>query len=57
MKQFTSPRQVQRFLSIHDQVANVFTRRRSQDTAVTFHSARSQAFNDWAEITGAVMAA
>jgi FMN-dependent NADH-azoreductase len=27
MKRFKSPRQVQRFLSIHDQVANVFRRR------------------------------
>jgi hypothetical protein len=32
-----SPRQVQRFLSIHDQIANVFTGRPNQDTAAKFH--------------------
>ena len=57
MKQFKSPRHVQRFLSIHDQVANVFTRRRSQDTTATFHSARNHAFTTWAEVTGVTMAA
>jgi DDE domain len=35
MKRFKSPRQVQRFLSIHDQIANLFSRRRNQDTAAT----------------------
>jgi putative transposase len=44
MKRFKSPRQVQRFLSIHDQIANLFSRRPSQDTAAKFHAARSQAF-------------
>jgi putative transposase len=57
MKRFKSPRQVQRFLSIHDQIANVFTRRPNQDTAAKFHSARSQAFTAWAEVTGVAMAA
>ena len=57
MKRFKSPRQVQRFLSIHDQIANIFTRRPSQDTAAKFHSARSQAFTAWAEVTGVAMAA
>jgi putative transposase len=57
MKRFQSPRQVQRFLSIHDQIANVFTRRPSQDTAVKFHTARNQAFTTWAEVTGVAMAA
>jgi putative transposase len=56
MKRFKSPRQVQRFLSIHDQIANVFTRRPNQDIA-TFHIARNQAFTTWAEVTGVVMAA
>jgi hypothetical protein len=42
MKRFKAPRQVQQFLSIHDQVANIFTRRPSQDTATTFHIARNQ---------------
>ena len=57
MKRYKSPRQAQRFLSIHDQIANVFSRRPSQDTAASFHSARSQAFIVWAEITGVAMAA
>jgi putative transposase len=57
MKRFKSLRQVQRFLSIHDQVANVFSPRPDQDTAAKFHSARSQAFVTWAEITGVTRAA
>ena len=57
MKQFKSPRQVQRFLSTHDQVANVFSRRSNQDTATKFRAARSQAFTAWAEVTGVAMAA
>jgi putative transposase len=57
MKRFRSPRQVQRFLSTHDQIANVFSRRPSQDTAAKFHSARSQAFTIWAEVTGVAIVA
>jgi putative transposase len=57
MKRFKSPRQVQRFLSIHDQIANVFTRRPNQDTAIEFRSARNQAFTSWEEVTGVAMAA
>src|SRR6201998_3854213 len=57
MKGFKPPPQVQRFLSIHDQVANVFSHRPNQDTAAKFHSARNQAFGTWAEVTGVAMAA
>jgi putative transposase len=57
MKHFKSPRQVQRFLSTHDQIANVFGRRPNQDTAAKFHSAGNQAFTTWAEVTGVAMAA
>ena len=57
MKRFKSPRQVQRFLSIHDQIANLFSRRPKQDSAAKFHSARSQALVTWTEITGVAMAA
>ena len=32
-------------------------RRPDQDTAAKFHSARSQAFTTWAEVTGVAMAA
>jgi putative transposase len=44
MKRFKSPRQVQRFRSTHDQIANVFSRRPNQDTAAKFHSAHNHAF-------------
>ncbi|MBV8890684.1 MAG: hypothetical protein JO266_01680 [Acidobacteria bacterium] len=54
---FKSPRQVQRFLSTHDQIANIFSRRPNHDTAPKFHSARRQAFATWAEVTGVAMAA
>ena len=57
MKRFKSPRQAQRFLSTHDQIANFFSRRRNQDTAAKFRAARGQAFATWAEITGVAMAA
>jgi hypothetical protein len=43
-KRFKSSRQVQRFLSIYDQIASVFTRYSNQDTVATFHSTRSQVF-------------
>jgi putative transposase len=57
MKRFKSPRQVQRFLSIHDQIANLFSRRPNQDTATKFHAARHEAFAIWAEVTDVAMAA
>jgi hypothetical protein len=57
MKHFKSPRQMQRFLPSTIQVANIFTRRRNQDTAATVRSARNQAFAAWADVTGVVMAA
>jgi putative transposase len=57
MKRFQSPRQVQRFLSIHDPIANLFSRRPDQDTATTFHAARNQACTTWTEVTGVAMAA
>jgi putative transposase len=57
MKRFTSPRQVQRFPSIHDQIANLVFRRPSQDTVIRFHAARTQAFTTWAEVAGVAMAA
>jgi putative transposase len=55
-ERFTSPRQVQRFLSIHDQIASVFSRRSDQDTAAKFRVARSRAFNTRAEAISIVMA-
>jgi hypothetical protein len=57
MKRFKSPRQVQRFPSAHDQVANIFPRRRDHDTAANLRSSRTQAFVTWADVTGVAMAA
>jgi putative transposase len=56
MKGFKSPRHVQRFLSTHDQIANVFSRP-PLASAATVRSARTQAFTHWAEMTGVAMAA
>ena len=56
MKRFKSPRQVQTFLSIHDQVANLFHFPRNQLSAIDYREARAQAFATWAEITTARLA-
>ena len=47
MQQLESTPQVQRFLSTHDQIANVFFRRADHDTATKFRAARGQAFATW----------
>jgi putative transposase len=57
MKWFKPLREVRRFLSTHDQSANLLARRPSQDTAATFHAAHNQAFTTWTEVTGVAMAA
>jgi putative transposase len=57
MKRFKSPRQVQRFLSIHDPIANLFHLRRDHLTASEFRTARAQAFKAWAEVAGAQLVA
>jgi putative transposase len=57
MKRFKSARHVQRFVSIHDPIANLFHFPRNQLTATDYRAARSQAFEDWAEIAGARLAA
>ena len=57
MKRFKSPRQVQRFLSVHDQVANLFPRRQDHDTAANIRSGRTRAFAIWTDSTGLAMAA
>jgi putative transposase len=51
MKRFKSAGQAQRFLSGHDQVANLF-RRPANITAAAHRSSRTQAFRVWAEVTG-----
>jgi putative transposase len=51
MKRFKSPRQVQKFLSIHDQVANLFHFPRNRVSAANHRAARARAFATWDEIT------
>ena len=57
IKRFKSPQQVPGFLSTHDQIANVFSRRRTQGTAAKLLVAHSQTFTTWAEATSMEMAA
>ena len=57
MKRFKSARHVQRFVSIHDPIANLFHFPRNQLTAADYRVARAQAFEDWVEIAGARLAA
>src|SRR5260370_4247697 len=56
MKRFKSPRQVQRFLAAHDQVADIFPRRRDHDTAANLRASRTQALPTWPAVTGVAMA-
>lgn len=57
MKRFKSPCQVQRFLSIHDPVANLFHLHRDHRPVADYRAARAQAFEAWAEVAGARLAA
>jgi putative transposase len=54
MKRFKSAEHAQRFLSVHDQVANLF-RHPANSNAAERREARSQAFTAWAEVTGAAV--
>jgi putative transposase len=51
MKRFKSAGQAQRFLSVHDQVANLF-RRPANTSAVDPRKSREWALATWAELTG-----
>ncbi|ANY84959.1 transposase (plasmid) [Microvirga ossetica] len=51
MKCFKSAGQAQRFLSVHDQVGNLF-RRPANSTAADHRKARAQALTTWAEVAG-----
>ena len=55
MKRFKSAGQAQRFLSTHDQVANLF-RRSANITAAAHRKSRVQAFRVWPEMTGVASA-
>jgi hypothetical protein len=48
-----SPRQLKKFLSIHDQVANFFHFPRNELAAIDYRAARAQAFSTWTEIAAA----
>jgi putative transposase len=56
MKCFKSAGQAQRFLSVHDQVANLF-RRPANTNAADHRRARARGFQVWAEVTGIANAA
>jgi putative transposase len=51
MKRFKSAGQAQRFLSAHDQVANLF-RRPAKSNASDHRLARARALQVWSEVTG-----
>jgi putative transposase len=51
MKRFKSAGQAQRFLSIHDQVGNLF-RRPANTNAAAHRQSRAEAIKIWAEVTG-----
>jgi putative transposase len=52
MKRFKSAGQAQRFLSVHDQVANLF-RRPANTSAIDHRKSRAWAFTTWSHVTGA----
>jgi putative transposase len=51
MKRFKSAGQAQCFLSVHDQVANLF-RRPANTNAADHRMSRARAFLVWAEVSG-----
>jgi putative transposase len=51
MKRVKSAGQAQRFLSVHDQVANLFYRPATSNAA-DHRQSRARAFTAWAEVTG-----
>ncbi len=53
MKRFKSAGQAQRFLSAHDGINNLFHLRRNRVPATQYRADRTQAFQVWAEVTGA----
>src|ERR671912_1995620 len=57
MKRFKSARQAQRFLSAHDQIANLFHLRRDDVSVSEYRAARARAFEVWADVSGVAAAA
>jgi putative transposase len=52
MRRFKSARHLQRLTSVHDQVANLFMRRRYNVSAQDRRQACTQAFDAWEIVTG-----
>jgi putative transposase len=52
MRRFKSARHLQRFTSVHDQVANLFIHCRHNANAQDKRQARTQAFDAWDTVTG-----
>jgi putative transposase len=57
MKRFKSARHVQRFLSAHDQINNLFLLPRHQMTTTDYHAERTRAFQAWHDVCGIKQAA
>ena len=57
MKRFKSARQVQRFLAAHEPINNLFHLRRDHIPADQYRASRARAFDVWAAVTGAAVAA
>ncbi|MBC8752199.1 MULTISPECIES: IS6 family transposase [Paraburkholderia] len=55
MRRFKSARHLQRFASVHDQVANLFSHCRYHTDATPKRALRIQAFEAWETVTGAPM--
>jgi putative transposase len=49
MKRFKLPRHAQKFLSIHDPIANLFHRPHNTLSAIDHRAARAKAFVAWAK--------
>ena len=54
MWRFRSAGQAQRLLAAHEGINNLFQLRRHQVSATRYRAARTQAFQIWAEVTGAI---
>src|SRR5437588_12748171 len=52
MKRFKSARHVQRFLSAHDQINNLFLLPRHRMPATDYRTARAEAFAAWHQVCG-----
>ena len=57
MRRFKSPRHVQRFLSVHGPINNLFRIGRHLMKAVHYHLYRDRAFTTWREVTMSLNAA